>query len=174
MKQLMFILGFLIASLILFSSFSPEKKLQDPPKGEKYKRHLTMMKVEDGETMVLDTVVEEESVFVWHGDTICPGNEMEWIEMRGLRPDSMRKNIRFHVIGPEGEDFSEFAFDSPPPPPPPHFPHAIHISKKMGRNEIDLNDPGIISFERKTLSNGREKITIIREKAGENDQSGNN
>lgn len=174
MKQLMFIIGFLIASFILFSSFSPGKKLQDLPKGEKYKTHLTMMTVENGKTTVLDTVVEEESVFVWHGDTICSGDEMKWIGMRGLKPDSIRKNIRFHVIGPEGEDFSEFAFDSPPPPPPPHFRHAVHISKKMGRNEIDLNDPGIISFERKTLSNGREKITIIREKAGENDQSGNN
>ena len=32
----------------------------------------------------------------------------------------------------------------------------------QGRNVIDLSAPGIISFEKKKLSGGREKITIIR------------
>jgi hypothetical protein len=31
-----------------------------------------------------------------------------------------------------------------------------------GRNVIDLSDPGIISYQKKKLSGGREKITIIR------------
>jgi len=36
-----------------------------------------------------------------------------------------------------------------------------------GRNVIDLSDPGIISYEKKKLSGGREKITIIRNEVKE-------
>jgi hypothetical protein len=39
----------------------------------------------------------------------------------------------------------------------------IRIDKRDG-NVIDLSDPGIISFEKKDLKDGREKITIVREK----------
>ncbi len=37
----------------------------------------------------------------------------------------------------------------------------------QGRNVIDLTDPGIISYEKKKLSGGREKITIIRNEVKE-------
>jgi hypothetical protein len=43
-------------------------------------------------------------------------------------------------------------------------PFRRHI---QGRNVIDLTDPGIISFEKKKLSGGREKITIIRNEVKE-------
>lgn len=51
-------------------------------------------------------------------------------------------------------------------------PHGAHpgnvmfIGEKKG-NVIDLSDPGIISFEKKELKDGREKITIVREKPDE-------
>jgi hypothetical protein len=38
-----------------------------------------------------------------------------------------------------------------------------------GRNIIDLSDPGIISYEKKKLSGGREKITIIRNEVKQNE-----
>ena len=44
-----------------------------------------------------------------------------------------------------------------------HAPKMIRIEKKGG-NVIDLSDPGIISFEKKDLKDGKEKITIVREK----------
>lgn len=47
-----------------------------------------------------------------------------------------------------------------------HAPKMIRIEKKGG-NVIDLSDPGIISFEKKDLKDGKEKITIVREKPSE-------
>jgi hypothetical protein len=46
-------------------------------------------------------------------------------------------------------------------------PRARHL---QGRNVIDLSDPGIISFEKKKLSGGREKITIIRNEVKQNEE----
>lgn len=45
------------------------------------------------------------------------------------------------------------------------FDRPLQIRKEIGRhpsNLIDLNDPAIVSFEKETLKNGNEKITIIR------------
>jgi hypothetical protein len=48
----------------------------------------------------------------------------------------------------------------PPPPLPPLPPTMRHFSNQQGM--IDLNDPSIISYEKKVQKNGTEKITIIR------------
>lgn len=45
------------------------------------------------------------------------------------------------------------------------FPEALQIRKEIRQQKsglIDLNDPDIVSFEKETLKNGNEKITIIR------------
>jgi len=47
-----------------------------------------------------------------------------------------------------------------PPPPPPLPPLPGHFSHQQGM--IDLNDPSIISYEKKVQKDGTEKITIIR------------
>jgi hypothetical protein len=53
----------------------------------------------------------------------------------------------------------------------PGMPVAIRGNRIMrhlpGRNVIDLGDPGIISYQKKRLSGGREKITIIRNEVNE-------
>ncbi|WP_163324895.1 hypothetical protein [Draconibacterium mangrovi] len=48
-------------------------------------------------------------------------------------------------------------------------PKMIRIEKQKNDNVIDLSDPGIISFEKKELKNGKEKIVIVREKPSEED-----
>lgn len=49
----------------------------------------------------------------------------------------------------------------PPPPPVPPLPPTIkHFSNQQGM--IDLNDPSVISYEKKLQKDGTEKITIIR------------
>ena len=48
-------------------------------------------------------------------------------------------------------------------------PKVFHINKQKSGNVIDLSDPGIISFEKKELKNGKEKIVIVREKPSEED-----
>jgi hypothetical protein len=46
-------------------------------------------------------------------------------------------------------------------------PKVIRIDKQKSGNVIDLSDPGIISFEKKDLKDGKEKIVIVREKPNE-------
>lgn len=48
-------------------------------------------------------------------------------------------------------------------------PKVIRINKQKSGNVIDLSDPGIISYDRKELRNGKEKIVIVREKPSEED-----
>ena len=48
-------------------------------------------------------------------------------------------------------------------------PKVIRIDKQKSGNVIDLSDPGIISFDKKELKNGKEKIVIVREKPSEED-----
>ncbi len=50
----------------------------------------------------------------------------------------------------------------PPVPPVPSVPHVKMIHKG---NVIDLNSPNVISFKKKDLGGGREKIEIIRKKS---------
>jgi hypothetical protein len=51
----------------------------------------------------------------------------------------------------------------PPLPPMPPLPTCIKI-KKRDRYSFDPDDEDIISYDKKDLSNGREKIVIIRKK----------
>ena len=43
------------------------------------------------------------------------------------------------------------------------------LKSQNNGNVIDLSDPGIISYDKKELKNGKEKITIIRNKPVEKD-----
>lgn len=53
----------------------------------------------------------------------------------------------------------------PPPPPPPPFPHMKAMKMQHGGQIIDLNDPEIVSYKKKDLKGGMEKIEIIRKKS---------
>lgn len=52
-------------------------------------------------------------------------------------------------------------------PPAPH--KMMFIGDRKKGNVIDLSDPGIISYEKKELKDGKEKIVIVREKPSEED-----
>lgn len=53
----------------------------------------------------------------------------------------------------------------PPPPPAPPVPHIKTLKMQHGGRVIDLNDPNILSYKKKSLSGDREKIEIIRKKS---------
>jgi hypothetical protein len=164
MKQVMFIIGFLLGSFLLFSSFSLRETPQDPPrgeKGEKAKRHIRLEKIENGEKAVLDTVIEGNRVFVWNGDTIGSAKEFKWKGKEDFKMDSLHKNFEYRFFESDDEGDNRFIF-APHPPHPPKVPHIERLNKKLQGNMIDLSDPGIISYKKKKLSGGREKITIIR------------
>ena len=45
--------------------------------------------------------------------------------------------------------------------------HALRYRYQQGGNVIDLSDPGILSYKKEKMSDGREKITIIRKEVKE-------
>ncbi|HDR51691.1 MAG TPA: hypothetical protein ENN90_08755 [Mariniphaga anaerophila] len=171
MKQVMFTIGFLLGSFLLFTSFSLRENPQDPPrgeKGEKAKRHIRLEKIENGEKTVLDTVIEGNQVFVWNGDTIGSAKELKWIGKENFAMDSIHKNFEFRFLESDGPGDKRFMF-APQPPRAPKMPHVVQLQKNLRGNVIDLSDSGIISYKKKKLSGGREKITIIRNEPSEED-----
>lgn len=165
----MFIIGFLLSSFLLFSSFSLRETPQDPPrgeKGEKAQRHIRLEKIENGEKTILDTVIEGNRIFVWNGDTIGSGEKFEWFGTDDFDLDSLTENFEFRFFESDEKGGKQFVF-APHPPHPPKAPHVVKLNKNLQGNVIDLSSSGIISYKKKKLSGGREKITIIRNEPSE-------
>lgn len=70
-----------------------------------------------------------------------------------------------HLIYLDGPDNGHF----PPVPPVPLIPHIKRFKGMHSSKMINLNDPNVISFKKKDISGGREKIEIIRKKATDAD-----
>jgi hypothetical protein len=169
MKNMFFVLGVFLAGFLLLPSFSLGENPQDLPHGEKQqKRHLRLVKVEDGKKTELDTIIKGDNIFVWNGDTLATIEDFQF-EMPELpNMDSLTEEI---IIQLKDKDFD---FETPSAwfrdvPRPPKMPHVFHIEKNPNGNIIDLSDPGIISYKKKSIRNGREKIVIIREEKAENE-----
>jgi len=84
----------------------------------------------------------------------------------------IRKNIR---IGENGDAISlsdmednEFLAPPPPPPPPPMPPFMMNGQSMGDQFEFDTNDGSVISYTKKDIGKGLEKITIIRKKRSDN------
>ena len=89
--------------------------------------------------------------------------EMKWIGKENFEMDSINKNFEFRFFDSDSEDDNPFIFA----PHPPKVPHVVRLNKKLSGNVIDLGDPDIISYKKKKMSGGREKITIIRNEPSE-------
>jgi hypothetical protein len=196
-----------LASLVL-TSFTLRTD-GDQKEQPKKMRHLKMTKIENGKKTELDTVLTNDNVFVWKGDTINPGkhigskgsdkmqtvnvtvdnkdgNEKVMILRHGdEKPgdpmmwdmdsgddmdivtedvDSLGKRI---VVRKHIEDGNDMVFRNCP-----HrlsFPSIPPMPKHSGQ-VIDLNDPNVISYKKKDLSGGREKIEIIRKKSDKSEE----
>ncbi len=219
MKRFLMVTGTLISTALLLSSFSLREKPQDPPRGKKKEKHVTIMKLdENGKQMKLDTILTNDEVFVWNGDTIFGGN-MSWFSDGEFNPDSLLQNFKFDFdtdgekkvfvtksgklapqifkFNSDGDSTLEYRVEvlkgldgehdvmvwnddntnkhvivAPGLPALAPFPSlpGIHLSQGgNSENVIDLSDPGIISYKKKKMSNGREKITIIRNEPTEKD-----
>lgn len=53
----------------------------------------------------------------------------------------------------------------PPVPPVPPFPHMKVMKMQHAGQTIDLNDPNIVSYKKKDVKGGMEKIEILRKKS---------
>ncbi|HZL10288.1 MAG TPA: hypothetical protein VFC65_09850 [Prolixibacteraceae bacterium] len=85
-RQLMFfgIAGF---ATVILSSFSLETKNKCQQEPEKT-RHIKLMKIENGKKVELDTILNNDEVFVWNGDTLNPARlgkhqNVEFDQIRG-------------------------------------------------------------------------------------------
>lgn len=101
---------------------------------------------ENGESFTMHSETEGDSTHVMVigkpiDHFIEMGNDLEGFPMKHQKVMMMHQNGDF-----------------PAPPPPPAPP--CHFTKKHGM--IDLNDPSIISYEKKVQKDGTEKITIVR------------
>ena len=101
-----------------------------------------------------------------------------------VKVDSILKKVQIVGTG-DGKSFvhmhngkMEFSGDlepnglvpPPPPPPVPPFPKSNHRYLQIGTDpfSFDTRDASIISYEKKDIGKGLEKITIIRKKRTEN------
>ncbi|RKD92819.1 hypothetical protein [Mangrovibacterium diazotrophicum] len=170
------------------------------------KKHLKIVKIEDGVKTELDTVITDNGDFTWFGegefDEFFPGGEppmppdfpndsvmrkhMKHFRFEG--PDGQRREVFMHRGPGEFEAMREFKFQDgdsthhmmfihkgergddfmsfrgPDMQRPPRAMHVKQMQRMDKSNLIDLNDPDIISFTKKDMSDGREKIEIIRKK----------
>ena len=173
-----------VITIFLLSSFSIRENPQDPPRGKKTEKHIKMVKVdENGKKTELDTVIHGDQFFVWQGDTI--GKDLKWISKDSFDMGDMHKNFDmnfeykidddgegnvFFMKSDKGVDHIIMPPMAPYVPFPPHAPHAMMFRSNINKNVIDLSDPGIISYDKKLLKNGTEKITIVRKQVDENEE----
>ncbi|HEY3370138.1 MAG TPA: hypothetical protein VGK10_04770 [Prolixibacteraceae bacterium] len=76
--------------------------------------------------------------------------------------DANQQDQMIYLSDMDGDNF-------PPMPPMPPMPHMRMMKMKHAEGLINLNDPNIISYKKKSISGGREKIEIIRNKSDESE-----
>lgn len=111
-----------------------------------------------------------------HGEGNLPGDEKFDILIQNC-DSGMRKHMRKIVrVDDNGETISlgdmenDELLPPPPPPPPPAPPYPPFMrNNQFGNNpsEFNSNDESIISYNKKDIGKGLEKITIIRKKRAE-------
>ncbi|MCF6358841.1 MAG: hypothetical protein L3J54_13655 [Draconibacterium sp.] len=181
MKRILLITGFLGLTILFTSAISILETPQDPPHGKKTTKHIKMVKIDDdGKKTELDTIIENNDVFIWNGDTIGGEHGMKWISEGDIEMDfdvEVLEGTDGKVIimksGSGGEanvmvisgdeDSDDMIFETQ------HTPKVMMMKMPNQGNVIDLSDPGIISYEKKDLKDGKEKITIVRKKSTEKD-----
>lgn len=90
--------------------------------------------------------------------------------------DTVGQKIIIHKRLKDGDERDHFIYlderhngHFPPVPGVPPVPHIRRFNGMNSSKMINLNDPNVISFKKKDISGGREKIEIIRKKTRETD-----
>jgi len=156
---------------------------QNDSTNSKNEYHIKIIKVEDDKKTELDTIVNNNNPFIWNGDTINPVNGMVFMSSKSdnsekfhlnfvdnggqeifivtdtEKTDSIRKKIEKY-IGKWDRNLANIPVNHRKTDSENSVPYFLRDKK----NIINLSDSGIISYKKKDLSDGREKITIIRKK----------
>lgn len=142
-------------------------------------KHAGKLKASDsGEMQHIDVEVENEdgreNVMIFKHKGGKSGEPMSWKMDSGDNVqvftddegDSLQKKIVIRKRMKDGKDLDHFIYTDKLnhenfPPMPPHL--EMRGRTNQGRM-IDLNDPNIVSYKKKEMKNGLEKIEIIRKK----------
>ncbi len=108
-----------------------------------------------------DTIPGNEQVRMVRQDTIIQRRVRRFPGAERIMPDSIHLSREYPFLKPGGPGDRRFlmAGDSIMPPPPKIF----RFERRENQHVIDLTDPGIISYKRKKIRGGKEKVIIIRE-----------
>jgi hypothetical protein len=103
MKKGISIVGILVLVLFLASSFSLRENPQDAPRGAK--KHIKLIKEKNGQKMELDTILEEDQILIWDGDTIGKHIKIDKEDVFSVRLDSLQKTstIEYAISGKDGK-----------------------------------------------------------------------
>ena len=162
---------FLAAMLVVtgFLSYGQEAKQGEERPADV--RRVKIVTVRDGVTEVTDTLIAsgKQEIFVRGGNrfqfSANDNNGFEWEEISA--DDSARRVIiRRNFDHQEGSRPLQHRNNRMVLRGMP----AMQFMRQRQSNVIDLADPGIISFKKKKLRNGQEKITIIRREVPEGQQ----
>ena len=101
--------------------------------------------------MKTDPGDENLDIFIQEGDSGKTKDIRKVIRLRGLKNG-------LNCEGMEGDDLI--------PPPPPMPPHGSFMFHRMATDPyaFDTKDESVVSYEKKDIGDGLEKITIIRKK----------
>lgn len=181
MKQFVSVAALFGLTFLLTSAITFMDAPQDKPK--KAKKHISMVRVENGEETKIDTIISADQVFVWNGDTIDGDKNLKWL-MEGSEfnfDSTFNFDVKdlgngqvFVVKSGDSDDVNvmkwttkdedDIIFNTVPD-------HRMMLLPELKKeNVIDLSDPGIISYEKKELKNGTEKIVIVREKPSDEEK----
>lgn len=96
-KLLSFGLAGITAASMSFTLIQKNDEVQEPKK----MRHIKMTKIENGKKMELDTVLNNDDVFVWQGDTVGGKEMVKHISPSGF---GKKKHIKVMVDGDKSDE----------------------------------------------------------------------
>lgn len=96
-KLLSFGLAGITAASMSFTLIQKNDEVQEPKK----MRHIKMTKIENGKEMELDTVLNNDDVFVWQGDTVGGKEMVKHISPSGF---DKKKHIKVIVDGDKNDE----------------------------------------------------------------------
>lgn len=162
MKKNQVFLAMILVSFVTIAAAQTEL----PRQQSSTKNHIKVVTVKNGVTEVLDTTIFDgkSDVLILKGNnhfTFSGSGEpaFEWEETFG---DDSTKKIVVIRQRPDGNENRKMVTRLTPNAPIPPITRDIRFLNHRSGNVIELSDPGIISYKKKKLSGGREKIIIIR------------
>jgi hypothetical protein len=191
--KIVFFLGlFLTATLLSYGQTA--KSVPAAKSDQKKEQHVKVMVSQNGKVTKIDTTFNfaDEKLIQLKVDSLLKklevvkgkAGESNVIIMRGMGPKGGERqySVMYHNCDSNGVKSGKkvvmigngiATFDSdgdmmmPPPPPPPPMP-PFHVNGfKMTRSDpfaMDPDNKDIISYDKKDIGKGLEKITIVRKK----------